>query len=522
MRDQSRIALSRRQTLQLLGAGVGVPSALTSAALWPIAGAAQDAPSGQLTIAQSYAITDLDASMRTGIQTFLIASHIMEPLIFRAADLQLEPMLAESFEYLDPTTLRLPIRQGVTFHDGAPLTVEDVVFTLQRAADPDGDSRHNIYMTAMDTVTALDDQTVEITFASHDVAFLSRLSLIPIVPKAIVEELGDAGFNAEPMGTGPYRFLSWQVGGDVTVEAYLDYWREPATIGTLIFQGITEDTTRVASLSTGEVHLIDDVPTQMVPEIEQGDTARVETVNGLRSSFALLNSHQPPFDDLRMRQAVNYAIDKNLLVEGVLDGYAQPIDQPFGPEVFGYNPEVENYYPYDPEQAMSLMAEAGLADGVEINMFSFVEFGEELALNIAAQLEEVGFTVNLQTLEWQGYFDSYLNIPDPNPELHIGLLNNANNTADADYNLSLNFHSEARGLYWQDQELDALIDQGRETIDPAAREAIYRELTTLLAETAAIVPLLVEMEKYGVSNRLLNWEPRSDELMYVYGSSLSE
>lgn len=525
--------VSRRRVLQgaattagvavIQGSPLAVGSAVAARGTVPSVATAQTEPSGELIVAQGPEITNLDASMNTGMLTFNTAVHIAEPLLMRDGNLQLQPHLAEEFTYVDDLTLHLRIRQGVTFHNGDPLTVDDAVFTLQRISAPESESDHKIYVERMASAQALNAQTVEVKLSEPDATFLGRLALVTIVPKRVVEEMGNEAFDAAPVGTGPYTFTEWQRGDRVTVDAYPDYWRGPAAIKTLVFRGITEDATRMADLQTGALQLATNVPTYLIPELEGSGAVQIQQVNSLRALFVVLNSRQAPFDDVRMRQAVNYAVDKALIVDGVLDGAARALSQPFGPEVFGYNPDLDGFYGFDPERAKALIAEAGYGDGVEVDMYGpsgRFQKGEEVAENIAAQLQEVGITVKLNYLEYQAYLENYSRTH--NPEMDMGFWSNANNTADADYNLSINLHSQGRLPYWGDPEVDALIDTARQTLDPAAREQMYHDILRRVVEAAPWLFLYSQADIYGVGNALQDWSARPDEMIYLYGASLSE
>ena len=369
------------------------------------------APSGQAVVAQGPEITNLDASMYTGMLTFNVAVHMLEPLLMRGEDLQPKPHLAEKIEFPDNKTIHLSIRDGVKFHNGDTLTVDDVVFTLQRVSGPDTKSQHKPYTSAVESVTALDDKTVEIKLSESDVTFQGRLALIPIVPKKVVEASGDEGFDAKPVGTGPYKFVSWKRGDRVTEEAFTDYWQGSPKINTLVFRGIPEDSTRVAELQTGGLDVATNIPTQSVPQIKESGKAQIMTVDSLRTVFIVLNTLEKPFDDVRMRQAVNYGIDKKLIVDGVLDSYGKPNSEPFGPEVFGYDPNLEGYYAYDPNKAKQLMKDAGYGDGVEVNFYGATGRylkDKEVQENIVSQLGEIGVKVNLHEMEFQAFFDTYI------------------------------------------------------------------------------------------------------------------
>ncbi len=511
------------------GGGTAIPSprattaASSTVAASPAAASNPSVPaSGKVVVAQGPAITDLDASMHTGMLAFNIAVHIMEPLFLRGEDLQPQPLLAEKYEFKDDTTLLVSIREGIKFHDGSPLTSDDVVFTLQRASGPTSKSEHAIYMTSVQSVRPVDNRTTEVKLSKPDATLIGRLALIPIVPRKVVEQLGDDGFNSKPMGTGPYTFVSWQKGDRVTLEAFPGYWRAPASIKQLIFRGVKEDATRVADLRTGALDIATNIPTQQIAEVDQSKNAKVMKVNSLRSVYAVLNTRQPPFNDLRMRQAVNYAVDKKLITEGVLDGAGSPIGEPVGPEVFGYNPDLKNYYDYDLDKAKKLIADAGYGGGVDVKLFGpagRLEKGDEVTQNIADQLKRVGIRVSVNLIEFQTYLENYSR--KLNPDLGLGYYSNANNTADADYLLSAGMSSKGRAPYWSSPDVDALIDQGKQTIDQNKRKEIYHDAVKKILDAAPWLFLYSQVDNYGVSNRLKGWKPRPDEMIYLYGLSVT-
>ncbi len=502
-------------------AASGSPSS-SSAATSTAPAQASGPATGTAVIAQKFPLTDIDSTIQNGVQPLCIAIHVTEPLLFRADTGELQPLLAERFEYVDPTHLRMTIRQGVKHHNGDDFSVDDVVFTIQRVLDPETKSLQARYMQSVTGAEAVDDTTVEIQLSTSDATILDRLSLLPMISKRAAQELG-AEFSSKLVGTGPYKFVSWQKGGRVTLEVFPGYWREPARIKTLQFAGIGEDSTRMAGLKTGELNVIDYIPPDYVPQLKDSSNVTVSQVTGLRSSFAIFNVSKKPFDDVRMRQAANYAVNKQDIVDGVFNGYAVAVDQPFGPNVFGYDPSLENHYPYDPDKAKSLMAEAGYADGVDVNMVINID-DQSVAEPVVDQLGKVGIRVKQKVLDFNGLANQYLTLKEPSPELDIVLFDNANNTAEANYNLALNFSSLAkkgRGLYWSDPEVDEWIVQGREETDRNKRLEIYHRIVQKMAETAAMIPLIDPDVIYGSTKNLTDWKPRSDQLIYLYGASIT-
>lgn len=480
-----------------------------------------EGPQGELTILQPLEIRHLDSSIWPGNIIQSASLLVMEPVVRRGEDLEIHPFLAEKFEFVDNTTLRLTLRQNVPFHNGSILTVEDVVFTYRRVLDPNSMSGHARFMTTVASVDAIDDSTVEIRLSTPDARILGRLALIGIVSKAVVEEVGDEAYDADPVGTGPYTLKQWERGTQLTFEAFPDYWQGPPKIQTVTIRSVLEDSTRVAELLSGGADIVVNVPSQSVPEIERSDIAEIQAVTSLRTIFAFLNTHYPPFDDIRMRKAVNYAIDRQLIIDGVLDGFGVANHQLCTAEVLGYDPQLEGYYEYDPERARALMEEAGYGGGVEVNFFyppgRYLK-GDEVVANLVEQLAQLGITAKVHPLEFQTYQQNYMD--QLAPDLHIGMWSNANDTLELDYNLQINVHTVSRGHYWGGPEIDQKIDEAIATIDRDERERLYRAIARQMVEEAVWLFLYNQADIYGVSRRVRDWKARPDEVIYVYGASV--
>lgn len=259
--------------------GDATPAASAAASSTESSGGNTAEPTGKATVAQGPKITNLDASMQTGMLTFNVSIHMLEPLLLRGDDLQPAPFLAEKVSNPDNKTIHLTLRDGVKFHNGDPLTVDDVVFTLQRVITPDSKSQQARYTASVESATAIDDKTVEIKLSEPDVTFIGHLALIPIVPKKVVEKVGDDAFNANPVGTGAWKFVEWKKGEGVTMEVFSDYWRDQPAIKTLEFRGMPEDATRIAALRTGALDVATNVPTQLVSQVKDSDKTKITTVN---------------------------------------------------------------------------------------------------------------------------------------------------------------------------------------------------------------------------------------------------
>jgi peptide/nickel transport system substrate-binding protein len=479
---------------------------------------AGDAPSGEVIVSQPLEIRNLDSSMWAGNYIQSATLHVMEPLVRRMEDLEIHPFLAEQWEFLDDTTLQFTLRDDVTFHNGDQFVADDVVATyVGRVFGPDAESAHARFTATIDEVEAVDDQTVVMRLSQPDARLLGRIALVGIAPRGPLEDLGDEEFDASPIGTGPFTLENWDHPQQtITFVNYPDYWGGQAQLERVTFRSILEDSTRVAELLTGGIDLAVNVPSHMVPEVDQSGVAEIKHVTSLRTIFAFLNTHHPPFDDIRMRQAVNFGIDKAEIVEGVLDGFGLVNHQLCPPVVLGYVPELDGYYDFDPERARSLIDEAGYGDGLEVNYYyppgRYLK-GDEVVANIVDQLDRIGITVNVQALEFQTYLEDYMN--QLVPECHIGMWSNANDTMELDYNLEINVHSRSRGHYWGSPEVDAAIDDAVSTLDAAEREQKWQALAREMVEEAVWIFLYNQDDIYGVSTSVQNWEPRPDEIYFL-------
>ena len=313
--------------------------------------------------------------------------------------LALRPMLAERWENPNPNTWRFHIRRGVKFHNGDPLTAEDVKFTIDLALANKG-STQNSYLGPTESVRVVDAHTVELVTKTPFPPLLSNISRLHIVPRAFDKIGPDAFGSKQPIGTGPYKFVEWQRGQRIVLEANPDHWRGAPTPKRLVFRVIPDPSTRAAELKAGGVDIITGPPVAQLKELASGDTTIV-TIPAVRVIAYPMNTLQKPLDDVRVRRALNLAVDRETIVKTLLQGYGKPTGQPFIPGGLGYDPEIKPY-PYDPAQAKKLLAEAGYANGFEVtwNISTGVFLADkEIAEAASAMLGQVGVRVRLVPTE---------------------------------------------------------------------------------------------------------------------------
>ena len=469
----------------------------------------------RLVVVQGTEPTGVDATLENGMVQLNPALHIMEPLVLRGPDLTLMPWLATSWEYEDPTTLTFTLREGVKFHDGTDFDAEDVKLTIDRIVEQgEGHPQYSRYgKGAISEVVVNSPTSVTFHLVEPRATFLSDMALLGISSKESYERMGaEAYFNA-PVGTGPYILDEWSPGIRITMHANPDWWNGQPAYDELVWRSISEDSTRVAELLSGRADIITGVPPSDVGRINSEPDVSVATVPSLRSVWMTMNTQKAPLDDIRVREAINLAVDMDSIIQYILEGNAVRLATIFGPTVFGY---VDDLAPieYDPERARQLLAEAGYGDGLTINMFSYegrLVRDREVIEAIATQLADVGINVNLQFLE----FDQILNyIRGYSDDVDMMIWSNANNDSDANYNLSRNFYSGANAGYWNRPELDALIEQGLRELDPEKRAGIYRKALELIRSEWPILFMYAQVDLYGVREGV-PFTPRSDEFIYL-------
>ncbi|MBC8509365.1 MAG: ABC transporter substrate-binding protein, partial [Chloroflexi bacterium] len=377
-----------------------------------------------------------------------------------------------------------PLREGTKSHKGRPLTADDVVYSYERIMNPDTGSGVSWRFGSVAGVEAVDDMTVAITLTEPSPNLLGRIGAykgMAIVPKEIVE---DGTIDTFPVGTGPFKFVEFMPGDHVTLEANPDYWEEgkPYLDG-VTFQIIPDETVLLTNLMTGEVDWADSLPPQRVTELATSGEIIVQKKSGGDYWYVGLNLDREPFNDVRVRQAIAYAINRDDVAAAAKWDTATPNDGPISPDSFWYY----DYQPYDQdlEKAKELLAEAGYPDGFDTEFMptTFYEETVRSAQVLQAQLAQVGINADIRTLEWgtwleeegAGNFDMYIcgwvgNL-DPDDYFY------AQHYTDAGFNFT----------GYTNLDADALLDEGRTETDEAARKEIYDQVQELIIDEAPYV-----------------------------------
>lgn len=479
------------------------PVADTAAPQATQAPGATEAPAvTEITVVVGEDPSTLDPQARDDGNERTVTDNVHETLLTRDADMNIIPLLATEYTQLDATTWQFKLREGVSFHNGEPFNADAVVFSVKRIISPELNSEQLSNVGTITDAEKVDDMTVNVITSGPDPTLPARMVWLKIVePK---HAGGDAEqFATNPVGTGPYKFVKWDRGIEVVLEANADYWGGKPAIDVVHVRPIQEESTRLAALQAGEVDL---VPNLLPEQIDQAPVS-VHTP-GLEFPIILLNNQEGPLADVRIRQAINYAIDKEAIAEAIYGGFAVVADgQVLTPGHFGYNPNVKAY-PYDFDKAVELIAEAGY-DGTEIVIES--ERGRwlkdaELVEAIAGQLNEAGLNVRVNISEFSNYLDILF---DQENRAQMIFVSHDNAMLDADRTFTNYYACGGRGSSYCNEEVTQLINDGRTETDVAKRQEMYQRVAQIANEEAAHLYLLNFENIYGLSEHL-NWAPRLD------------
>ncbi|MDR7521485.1 MAG: glutathione ABC transporter substrate-binding protein [Armatimonadota bacterium] len=465
---------------------------------------------GVLIIGSGTDATTLDGHLYTDAPTATIMEHMVETLFELSPEGRVLPRLATAFTVApDGRTWTIRLRSGVRFHDGTAFDAEAVKFNLDRILDPATRAPWRFLISRVTQVTAVDPTTVRLVTDAPFAPLLAHLthSGTGIQSPTAIRRLG-ADYARQPVGTGAFRFKEWVRGDRVVVTRNDDYWGEKALLDEVQFRVIPDDGARLAALEAGSLHVAVRVPPREIERLRGSRDLTVRIDTSLRTIYTAFNVSRPPFTDKRLRQALNYAINKEAIVKSALAGTARVSDAPIAPNVQGYSKIMQ--YPWDLERAEALLREAGYSRARPLRAVFHHPTGRyirdaEIAASIQGLARRVGIELELRTLEFGAYI-ALTARPKEQNDIQMYMLGWGTVTGDADYGLYALFHSSQfppvgfnRGFY-QNPQVDALLDRGRITVDQAERNRIYAEAMRLIMDDAAWLFLHSESQVTGVRN----------------------
>ncbi|MDF3040170.1 MAG: extracellular solute-binding protein family 5 [Thermomicrobiales bacterium] len=524
MARAARKRLSRRTALKRAAAGGLLLSGLGSYPLLRTAGAQA---AGTVTIGMPEEPITMDPQFADGVNEYNVLINIMDGLFTTGENIEVVPRLVESWEQIDDLTWEFALRSGIVFHNGEPLTANDVKATYERSLDPDLATRNTWGEDInLESVEVVDDLTVRFHTSEFTPHMLARLANDHfIMPASYLLENDPTTVARHPIGTGAYVFDEWVAGEQITMSANPEYWDEPQpSIETVVWRFVPETTSRVANLETGAVDLIDGVLPSAIEQIEANENLLAVFVEGTRRVYIGLNTKVSPTDDVRVRQALNYGTDIESICEVILGGATTRMPNWMEPAF--RNPEVEGYH-YDPELARQLLAEAGYPDGVTVTL-DYARTGslgiDEFPQAIAISLREVGVEVELNLLEDNILSDRIAQASTGDVEA-VSQLYFKTNASYFDPGLTYTnwrLDDDDNGTGYDNPEFLDLLNQMFTSGTPEERLEWAYEAQQIFTEDAPAIFLWYEPDIYGVNRRVQGFAPTGDERIRLAGLSLAE
>jgi len=472
-----------------------------------------------LTIALPTEIKSMDLYAHNDFVTWMAINNMYNTLLKRDEKGFIVNDLAESYTTVNDVTWEFVLKKGVKFHDGTELTAEDVKFSFERAV-ADKTLGESIYYKSIKEVKVIDPYKVQFITDGPNPLFLSVVARTSaaIYPKKYIQEKGIDYFHQNPIGTGPFKFVEWIKGNQLTLEPYEQYYEGPVKDwNKLVFRIIPEGSTRIGELLTGGVDIIAGVGSNDWKRIQDND--KTELVSGASNRVAFLvpkATPGSPLEDPRVREAIELAIDKNLIIEKLLGGSATPTRTRITPGNFGANEKLFNTALYDVERAKQLLKEAGYANGLELTMQSTTgryAKDKEVTEMVVGMLANVGIKVKLQLLEYSVYEE--IRKANKVGDLHMVWL--ANSYFDA-YIMGTEHLTSTRNmtnLGLKNPELEDVLKKAEKNMNQEERKALYQKAQELEADQFMRTYLYLEHNSYGV-NKSVNFTPRIDEMFKAY------
>lgn len=481
-------------------------------------------PDNDLVIALNNDIQKLDPHDTSDTLSISVSRASYEPLIGFDDNQELIPMLAESWAAAeDNVTYTFKLRQGVTFHDGEVFNAAAVVANYDRTLAND-QLRQYRRVSLWESCTAVDEYTVEIVLKDPNVSFLNQFTQFYMVsPKALADTSID--LNKTTVGTGPYVFAERVEGDFVKFTPNANYWGDKPTVDSLTFRAVLEDGSRVAMLQTGEADYIYPMPAIQAGTVNGVDNIEVIAKPSNIMRYVTLNTRVEAMSDVRVRQAMNYAIDKQAYIAAIFSGYAEEVYSAFPSTIQHYSPQEP--YAYNIEKAKELMADAGYADGFTVTIWCDNTTNETRGAEfIQQQLALINITVEVLPMEANVISDK-IYVDEKDATVEMWYVNWSASSFDPDGSMRNILHGDyipptsANTTYWQNAEFDALLDEARETTDPAKLEELYAQAQAIVWEEAPWLFLGSDQVIAGAKTYVSGISLRPDGSLYFAQASLA-
>ena len=450
----------------------------------------------------------LDPAHEEDGESFKVCDNIYDTLVqYKDESTDLEPALATRWESSEDGLIwTFHLRRGVTFHDGTPFNAEAVLFSLNRQHD-ETHPFHKIgggyiYWIAtglaeiVDKITAVDDFTVQIHLKTAYAPFIYTIAITPfsIVSPTAMQKWGE-DFTNNPVGTGPFKFVRWDRNDKIVLEANDTYWGGKPFLQRVIFQSVPDNSVRLIKLQEGSLHAMEFPNPDDLQQIRDDEMLELISQPGMSIGYLAMNMDKAPFDNLKVRLAINHAINKATIIEHLYQGMGIPAKNPIPPTLWGYDDTIEDYA-YDPELAKHLLTEAGYPEGFETTLWAlpvprpYIPDGRALAEVLQSELRDIGVETKIVTFDWGTYLEK-----TKNGEHDMAMLGWSADLGDPDnflyFLLSKSSAEKPAGniAFYRSDEMQDALEQARATTDREKRIALYEKAQQIFHKDVPWVPL---------------------------------
>lgn len=456
--------------------------------------------------------SSLDPQVQWDPDSYAVYRNVFDNLLTRDTSGKIVGQVATSWHYKSPTEVVFTIRDDIHFQDGSLLTPADVVFSVKRITNPAFKSPQLSQFDEITNAEVTGPHEVTLTTRTPYPVLFAQLVKLSIIPKAYVEKLGNTKFNQDPMGSGPYRFVSRTLGVKIDLAANDGYWRGKPPFPRVEMHPVPQESTRIADVRTGKADITRILSSDHANELRHDPQVKVLWAPTERVALLALNPLVGPMKDIRVREAAAMAIDKKTLVEALLRGYAKPVNEPLTPASFGFDPNIPDYG-YNPAKARELLKEAEVTPQTKFVFLTSPVFDQRVVQALQQMLANVGINAKIVTVD----LATYLHLRQGTPEQagDVSFLRWSCGCEDADGTLFPLFDSSSQWAKYDNPAVNAALTAARSTLDPKQRLADYAKALEQIHKDVAVVPLYQDVVMF-VARKPVQFQPTADESFFLF------